>query len=97
MALLSKRNKKVPVDEEAENGRDRDSDEDDDEEESVAEPVFHPWSISNRYYSAKVHFALHSISKCYPAVFEGVPALIVAWSNGEVRSKVMSPYACQQC
>ncbi|KAJ2934485.1 hypothetical protein H1R20_g2593, partial [Candolleomyces eurysporus] len=47
------------------------------------EPVFHPWSISNRYYTANVHFALHTVNKVYGAVFEGVPAVIVAWTKGE--------------
>ena len=48
------------------------------------EPIFHPWSISNRYYTADVHFALHTVNKVYGAVFEGVPAVIVAWTKGEV-------------
>jgi len=48
------------------------------------EPVYNPWSISNRYYTANVHFALHTASKVYGAVFEGVPAVIVAWTKGEV-------------
>lgn len=51
----------------------------------VLEPVLQPWSISNRYYDAEVHFALHTVSRVYGPVFEGVPAVIVAWSEGEVR------------
>lgn len=55
------------------------------------EPIFHPWSISNRYYTANVHFALHTVNKVYGAVFEGVPAVIVAWTKGEVCHNLLSP------
>ncbi|TEB40065.1 hypothetical protein FA13DRAFT_1769698 [Coprinellus micaceus] len=47
------------------------------------EPVCHPWSISNRYYTADVHFAIHTVSQVYGAVFSGTPAVIVAWTQGE--------------
>ncbi|KAG2009569.1 hypothetical protein CC2G_012487 [Coprinopsis cinerea AmutBmut pab1-1] len=53
------------------------------ENESLVEPKFYPWTISNRYYTANVHFSLHSLSRTYPAVFEGIPALVVAWTHGE--------------
>ncbi|TFK24942.1 hypothetical protein FA15DRAFT_655477 [Coprinopsis marcescibilis] len=56
---------------------------------SLVEPIFKPWTISNRYYNANVHFSLHTLSRVYPAVFEGVPALIVAWSKGEHIEELM--------
>ncbi|KAF6755821.1 hypothetical protein DFP72DRAFT_895318 [Ephemerocybe angulata] len=51
--------------------------------DNANEPVYYPWSISNRYYTANIHFALHTISQVYGAVFDGVPAVIVAWAKGE--------------
>ncbi|KAL1702755.1 hypothetical protein EV121DRAFT_292995 [Schizophyllum commune] len=42
-----------------------------------------PWTISNKYYSADVHFAPHAIHGLSPHRVQNVPAVIFAWSHGE--------------
>jgi hypothetical protein len=43
-----------------------------------------PWTLSNKYYSADVHFAAHTITGLSPHVVRNVPAVIFVWSKGEV-------------
>ncbi|KAH8825254.1 hypothetical protein DL96DRAFT_1737852 [Flagelloscypha sp. PMI_526] len=42
-----------------------------------------PWTISNKYYSADVHFAAHSIKGLAPYHVQNVPAVLFVWSKGE--------------
>ncbi|KAJ6477347.1 hypothetical protein C8R47DRAFT_1219898 [Mycena vitilis] len=42
-----------------------------------------PWTLSNKYYSADVHFAAHTITGLAPHVVRNVPAVIFVWSKGE--------------
>ncbi|KAJ7147046.1 hypothetical protein C8R43DRAFT_1011638 [Mycena crocata] len=42
-----------------------------------------PWTISNKYYSADVHFAAHTITGLAPHVVRNVPAVIFVWAKGE--------------
>jgi hypothetical protein len=43
-----------------------------------------PWTIVNKYYTADVHFELREIREWNASHAEGVPAIVFAWSNGEV-------------
>ncbi|TRM63825.1 hypothetical protein BD626DRAFT_536592 [Schizophyllum amplum] len=42
-----------------------------------------PWTISNKYYSANVHFAPHAIHGLSPHRVQNVPAVIFVWAHGE--------------
>ncbi|KAF7365118.1 hypothetical protein MVEN_00383100 [Mycena venus] len=42
-----------------------------------------PWTLSNKYYSADVHFAAHTITGLAPHVVRNVPAVIFVWAKGE--------------
>ncbi|KAJ7134712.1 hypothetical protein C8R44DRAFT_771222 [Mycena epipterygia] len=42
-----------------------------------------PWTLSNKYYSADVHFSAHTITGLSPHVVQNVPAVIFVWSKGE--------------
>ncbi|KAJ7175946.1 hypothetical protein C8R46DRAFT_1080139 [Mycena filopes] len=42
-----------------------------------------PWTLSNKYYSADVHFAAHTITGLSPHLVRNVPAVIFVWSKGE--------------
>ncbi|EDR13708.1 uncharacterized protein LACBIDRAFT_308990 [Laccaria bicolor S238N-H82] len=42
-----------------------------------------PWSISNRYYTADVHFAAHTLESVASHHVHGVPAVIFVWADGE--------------
>lgn len=44
-----------------------------------------PWSITNRYYTADVHFAAHTLESLTSHHVHGVPAVIFVWADGEVR------------
>ena len=44
-----------------------------------------PWSITNRYYTADVHFAAHTLESVTSHHVHGVPAVIFVWADGEVR------------
>ena len=54
------------------------------------EPVIFPWTITNKYYSADVHFAAHSIRGLSPHVLKDVPAVVFVWTRGEVSRRVRS-------
>ncbi|KAF7299003.1 hypothetical protein MIND_00848500 [Mycena indigotica] len=41
------------------------------------------WTISNRYYSADVHFQAHTVSGLAPHHVRNVPAVIFVWPKGE--------------
>jgi len=43
-----------------------------------------PWTIENRYYSADVHFAVHSMRGLAPYVLQNVPAIIFVWESNKV-------------
>lgn len=45
-----------------------------------------PWTISNRYYSADVHFAVRTMHGMSPHEVQNVPAVIFVWAQGEVRA-----------
>jgi len=47
-------------------------------------PVKIPWTISNKYYSASVHFAAHTIHGLSPHHLQNAPAVIFVWAQGEV-------------
>ncbi|KAJ7459935.1 hypothetical protein FB451DRAFT_1272061 [Mycena latifolia] len=42
-----------------------------------------PWTLSNKYYSADVHFAAHTIAGLSPNMVQNVPAVVFVWSKGE--------------
>ncbi|KAJ6605683.1 hypothetical protein B0H10DRAFT_1886599 [Mycena sp. CBHHK59/15] len=42
-----------------------------------------PWTLANKYYSADVHFAAHTIAGLSPHTVQNVPALIFVWARGE--------------
>ncbi|KAJ6585073.1 hypothetical protein B0H19DRAFT_409305 [Mycena capillaripes] len=42
-----------------------------------------PWTLSNKYYSADVHFAAHTITGLSPHMVRNVPAVLFVWSKGE--------------
>ncbi|KAK7056887.1 hypothetical protein VNI00_002604 [Paramarasmius palmivorus] len=42
-----------------------------------------PWTISNKYYSADVHFLARSIKGLAPYQLQGVPAVIFVWGKGD--------------
>ncbi|KAG5719731.1 hypothetical protein E4T56_gene18522 [Termitomyces sp. T112] len=42
-----------------------------------------PWTITNKYYSAVVHFAAHRIHGLSPHQVQNIPAVIFVWSQGE--------------
>ena len=44
-----------------------------------------PWKISNRYYTADVHFKLIELTQWSPLEVENVPAVVYAWSVDQVR------------
>ncbi|KAF8895331.1 hypothetical protein BD779DRAFT_1498926 [Infundibulicybe gibba] len=46
-------------------------------------PIKIPWVISNKYYSAHVHFAVHTIHGLSPHDVRNAPAVIFVWGNGE--------------
>ena len=43
-----------------------------------------PWTITNRYYSALVHFAVHALHGLSAHQIQNVPAVIFVWAKGEV-------------
>lgn len=47
-------------------------------------PVKIPWTISNKYYSANVHFAAHTVNGLSTHHLRNVPAVIFVWGQGEV-------------
>lgn len=49
-----------------------------------------PWTITNKYYSADVHFAAHSVRGLSPHLLKGVPAVVFVWTKGEVSRPVQS-------
>ncbi|KAK0221925.1 hypothetical protein IW262DRAFT_1493652 [Armillaria fumosa] len=42
-----------------------------------------PWTISNKYYAAEVHFLARQIKGLAPYHLQGIPALIFVWEKGE--------------
>ncbi|KAL1742262.1 hypothetical protein HDZ31DRAFT_43612 [Schizophyllum fasciatum] len=42
-----------------------------------------PWTISNKYYAADVHFAPHAVHGLSPHRVRAVPALVFTWAHGE--------------
>ncbi|KAK0487365.1 hypothetical protein IW261DRAFT_611015 [Armillaria novae-zelandiae] len=42
-----------------------------------------PWTISNKYYTAEVHFLARQIKGLAPYHLQGIPALIFVWEKGE--------------
>ncbi|KAF8158904.1 hypothetical protein K438DRAFT_2025967 [Mycena galopus ATCC 62051] len=42
-----------------------------------------PWTLSNKYYSADVHFAAHTVTGLAPHTVRNVPAVIFVWAKGE--------------
>ncbi|GLB38378.1 putative alpha and gamma adaptin binding protein p34 [Lyophyllum shimeji] len=42
-----------------------------------------PWTITNRYYSALVHFAAHTMHGLSPHEFRNIPAVLFVWLQGE--------------
>lgn len=45
-----------------------------------------PWMISNKYYSARVHFLARTVKGLAPFHFKDVPAVIFVWRKGSVCS-----------
>ncbi|KAF7314431.1 hypothetical protein MKEN_00915900 [Mycena kentingensis (nom. inval.)] len=53
------------------------------EQSGLAESASIPWSISNKYYSADVHFQAHSVTGLAPNATRNLPAMIYVWPKGE--------------
>jgi len=60
-------------------------------------PVKIPWTISNKYYSASVHFAAHTIHGLSPHHLQNAPAVILSglkerfvYSLGMLRGRIRS-------
>lgn len=45
-----------------------------------------PWTISNKYYTADVHFKLVSYGALAPDAPQNIPAVIYVWERGTVRT-----------
>lgn len=43
-----------------------------------------PWTITNKYYTANVHFEAREVRAWSSFLAEGVPAVIFLWAHGEV-------------
>jgi len=55
-----------------------------DDEREHSEPEYKiPWTITNKYYSANVHFAAHTVNEFSADLLEGVPAVVFVWTRGE--------------
>ncbi|KAJ7695642.1 hypothetical protein B0H17DRAFT_1054969 [Mycena rosella] len=52
-------------------------------ESGLGESIRIPWTLSNKYYSADVHFAAHTIAGLSPHIVRNVPAVVFVWSKGE--------------
>ncbi|KIK57277.1 hypothetical protein GYMLUDRAFT_247230 [Collybiopsis luxurians FD-317 M1] len=52
-----------------------------DDSQSSNEKVI-PWTISNKYYSAQVHFLARTVKGLAPFYLKGVPAVIFVWKKG---------------
>ncbi|KAF8631697.1 hypothetical protein AX15_002246 [Amanita polypyramis BW_CC] len=50
---------------------------------ALSELVKIPWTIANKYYSADVHFAAHTVHGLSPHLVQGVPAVVFVWPSGE--------------
>ena len=67
-----------------------------------AGPVISPYVISNRYYTADVHFAAYTLQTVFPGLFsldrgpdyKPPPALIFVWVAGEVRHALTGEMRC---
>lgn len=65
-------------------------------------PVISPYVISNRYYTADVHFAAYTLHTVFPGLFsldrgpdyKPPPALIFVWVAGEVRPALKGKMRC---
>ena len=44
-----------------------------------------PWTITNKYYTANVHFEAHEVRAWSTLLADGVPAVIFLWAQGEAR------------
>ncbi|KAI0322363.1 hypothetical protein OF83DRAFT_1080281 [Amylostereum chailletii] len=42
-----------------------------------------PWTISNKYYTAPVHFRVVTLAQWTPLVLDGPPAVIFVWTRGD--------------
>ena len=67
---------------------------------SAAEPIIQEetetdarvlWTISNKYYTADVHFLAKPVKGLAPFHYHGVPALIYVWGRGEVCAILLFP------
>lgn len=56
----------------------------DSEREYLESDVKIPWTITNKYYSADVHFAAYVVREFCAELLEGIPAVVFVWTRGEV-------------
>ena len=53
--------------------------------DSSSIPFTVPWTITNRYYTADVHFSAWTVDKLFAELFERQPPTVVfVWFDGEV-------------
>ena len=60
-------------------------------------PIIVPYTISNRYYSAEIHFAAYELQAVHAGLFsldrspdyKPPPAVVFVWIDGEVCSKIL--------
>lgn len=56
---------------------------------SPSVPLTIPWTISNRYYIADVHFSVWTIDRLFPELFaRQPPAVVFTWFEDEVKSHI---------
>ncbi|KAG8830915.1 hypothetical protein FRC17_004065, partial [Serendipita sp. 399] len=53
------------------------------------------WNISNKYYTANVHFQRASWRDLVPALSPGIPAVVVLWEKGEDYEYILGRYAAE--
>ncbi|KAG9227699.1 hypothetical protein CCMSSC00406_0000655 [Pleurotus cornucopiae] len=54
-----------------------------DDEEALGKSATIPWTLSNKYYQADVHFHAREVKGLAPYHSLNVPAVIFVWSNGD--------------
>jgi hypothetical protein len=62
--------------------------ENDETQESTHDQDYIPWQISNKYYTADIHFQLADWNTLSPSLKSGIPAIVVIWEKGEVRYRL---------
>ncbi len=65
-------------------GRQQEQEQTSNDPPAAGDTVHIPWTISNKYYTADVHFEAHELERFRVHHAVGVPAIIYVWGLGEV-------------